>query len=100
MALYSGSIYTNNNYISAQYISTGEISNISNITILKYDNDNITIISGSITTYYQRIYSSGLNDWSYYKTTGSIDTNPSPTITTPQHSGQILFHEIIGKLQS
>lgn len=86
----------NINYFSA---STQENSSLRT----RYTNQTTNIIvgnSGSTTTYYQRIFSSGLNDWSYYKTTGSINTNPSSNITVPQYSGSILYHEIIGKLES
>lgn len=70
-------------------------------TQLETVNGQSIILSGSLsqTIYYQRVYSSGLNDWSYYKTVGSIDSNPSPNNTIPPYSGSILSHEIVGILK-
>lgn len=134
MALYSGSIYNNNNqnfniiqyfnlekindyytryninsYISAPIYSPNILSFSSSVINVFNQNQTVSlenvngqlIISGStsLTVYYQRVFSSGLNNWSYYKTIGYIDSNPSSIDTIPPYSGSILSHEIVGILK-
>lgn len=116
MAIYSGSIYLNTGYsdLLTKFYDSSVIENylflstsilikdcilISDQQILKYDNDLTTININSQIIYYQRVFSSGLNNWSYYKTIGYIDSNPSSIDTIPPYSGSILSHEIVGILK-
>jgi hypothetical protein len=97
-------IYNLNSYFSASIFSKN-LSSISSSNFLFAFNEkqtvNIENINGQIfnqTIYYQRIYSSGLNNWSYYKTIGSVEQNPNHNNTIPPYSGSIICHEIIGKI--
>lgn len=46
-------------------------------------------------TYYQRVYSSGLSQWCYYLTIGTINTSPASSATSPNWTGTISNHQII-----
>lgn len=46
-------------------------------------------------TYYQRVYSSGLSQWCYYSTIGTIDTTPATTDTSPNWTGSISNHQVL-----
>jgi len=45
--------------------------------------------------YYQRVYSSGLSQWCYYLTIGTINTSPASSETSPNWTGTISNHQII-----
>ena len=86
----------NINYFSGSIYNGSSTTTINTIAITT---SSVTS-SGSLIVYYQRVFSSGLNDWSYYKTVGSINVTPLSSQTNPPWTGTILYHEVIGKLQS
>lgn len=91
----SASIYSPNVLsISSSVINIFEVNQTTNLTNI---NGQIIVTGSNQTVYYQRIFSSGLNDWSYYKSVGSINPNPNINSTIPPYSGSIICHEIIGK---
>lgn len=49
-------------------------------------------------TIYQRVWSSGLSLWCYYITYGQPLATPAMTETSPNWTGTITSHEIIGIL--
>jgi hypothetical protein len=101
----SYTVYNFSSYFSASIYNQNLLS-LSSSNVLTAFNENQTVnlenINGNETQieiiYYQRVYSSGLNDWSYYKTSGSVNKTPNSQDTIPPYSGSILFHEVIGSL--
>ena len=49
----------------------------------------------SSATYYQRVFSSGLSQWCYFSSIGTINTAPSSTSTSPNWTGSISNHQIL-----
>lgn len=45
--------------------------------------------------YYQRVYSTGLSQWCYYSTIGSIDSSPDTNQTSPNWTGTINNHQVV-----
>lgn len=45
--------------------------------------------------YYQRVFSSGLNDWCYYTTTSGVNPTPLSGDTIPNWTGSIVAFELI-----
>lgn len=49
----------------------------------------------NVVYYYQRVFSSGLNVWCYYTTTGGIDPSPLSVATNPNWTGSIAAYELV-----
>ncbi len=66
--------------------------------------DAVLLSSGTTTNvvatvnYYQRVFSSGLNVWCYYTTTGGVNQSPLSAQTTPNWTGSITGYELITTL--
>lgn len=55
----------------------------------------IHVVDKPITLYVQRVWSSGLSAWCYYTQT-AINASPASTDTTPNWTGAISGHEVLG----
>lgn len=80
---------------SSTYLGSGELS-----LFVQSPADALYIVPSSVIVsesvlYYQRVYSTGLNQWCYYSTVNALNPNPDPAITSPSWTGSINSSQVI-----